>query len=59
MRINHRNGRGGGDHGFDGASAFAQYRQRALAGQMMGGDRHPVGSNMTLHEFSSIKRLVR
>lgn len=59
MRVNHGDGRSGGDHRFDGASAFAQNRQRALAGQMMGRNRHPAGGNMTLHGVSSIKRNVR
>ena len=39
--------------------AFAQNRQRALAGQMMGRNRHPAGGNMTLHGVSSINRIVR
>ena len=59
MRVNHGDGRSGGDHRFYGASAFAQNRQRALAGQMMGRNRHPAGGNMTLHGVSSIKRNVR
>ena len=58
MRVNHGDGGGGGDHRFYRASAFAQNRQRALAGQMMGRDRHPVGGNMTLHGVSSINRIV-
>jgi hypothetical protein len=35
MRVNHGDG-GRGDHRFYGAAAFAQHRQRALAGKMVG-----------------------
>lgn len=53
MRINHGDGGRRGDHCFDCASAFAQYGKRALAGQVMGGDRHPTGGYMTVHSLSS------
>ena len=53
MWVNHRNGGRRGDHGFYRAAAFAQHGNRALAGQMVRGDRHPVGGYITLHGLSS------
>jgi hypothetical protein len=41
MRVNHGDGGRGGDHRFYRAAAFAQDRQRALAGKMVGATAMP------------------
>jgi hypothetical protein len=49
--IDHGDGRGGGDHGFDGVAALAQHGQPCLGGQMMGGDHHaPAGGRRLQHD---------
>ena len=53
MGIDHGNGGRCRDHRFNRATAIAQHRQRALAGKMMGGNRHSVYGDITLHEQSS------
>jgi hypothetical protein len=42
VRVNHGNGGRRGDHRFYRAAAFAQDRQRALAGKMVGRNGHAV-----------------
>jgi hypothetical protein len=41
MRVNHGDGGRGGHHRFNRAAAFAQHRQRALAGKMVGRNAMP------------------
>ena len=53
VRINHGNGGRRGDHRLYRAAAFAQYRQRALAGKMVGRNGHAVRGDITLHRESS------
>ncbi len=53
MRIDDGDGRGGSHHRFNGAAALAQDGQRALAGEVVGSDRHAVGRNVaTVHKLS-------
>ncbi len=53
MRVNHGDGRRRRHHRFDGAAAFAQHGQRALAGKMVGRNGHSACGNITVHEESS------
>ena len=53
MRVNHGDGGRCRDHRLYRAAAFAQHRQRALAGKMVGRNGHAVRGDITLHEESS------
>ena len=53
VRVNYGNGGRRRDHGFYRAAAFAQHRQRALAGKIVGRNGHAVRGDITLHEASS------
>jgi hypothetical protein len=53
MGIDDGDGRRGSHHRFNGAAALAQDGQRALAGEVVGSDRHAVGRNVaTVHKLS-------
>ena len=53
MRVNHGDGGRCRDHRLYRAAAFAQHRQRALAGKIVGRNGHAVRGDITLHEASS------
>ncbi len=53
MRIDHRNGCGGGDHRFECAAAVAQYGKGAFTRQMMGGDDHALRGHVALNHNCS------
>ena len=53
MRVNHGDGGRCRDHRLYRAAAFAQHRQRALAGKIVGRNGHAVRGDITLHEESS------
>ncbi|MNE53914.1 hypothetical protein D3C80_1486670 [compost metagenome] len=52
--VDHGDGSGGGDHGFNRVAAFAQYRQCAFAGEVVRRDGHAQWRGVAVNHFLAL-----